>query len=172
MNGRFMAAVVGFMLMIGSSPLAVAGSACATGHARYDLMGAPGFTAGFVAQAPRRGWLTDAALFVHSAASGKTFWFLFDQGSARYVNLISTTDVTVPGWAPPSPDGGERPLRDMHYLAADSGLRFDAVPPRATAVAPTYILLPDLSETLWYGQKDGAKEAAPTAFFKLTACAP
>ena len=145
---------------------------CPTERARYELMGAPGFTAGFRPEPKRPGWPTDVSFFVRSAASGKTFWFLFDRGTARYVNMISTTDVTAPGWAPPDPDGGVRPLGDMHYLAADAALKFDPLAPRQGAPAPAYVLLPDLAEKLWYGQRDGAKEAAPTAFFKFKDCAP
>ena len=163
-------AVIALALALSSAALDA--PSCPIEKARYELMGAPGFTAGFRPEAKRAGWPSDVAFFVRSAASGKTFWFLFDAGTARYVNMISTTDVTAPGWAPPDPDGGVRPLGDMHYLAADLALTFDPLLPRQGAPAPAYVLLPDLAEKLWYGQRDGAKEAAPTAFFKFKDCAP
>lgn len=161
-------AAIAFAL-VGASP---ATQDCPTERARYELMGAPSFTAGFRPEPKRPGWLTDVSFFVRSAGSGKTFWFLFDAGTARYVNMISTTDLTAPGWVPPDPDGGVRPLDDMHYLAADAALTFDPNLPRQGAPAPAYVLLPDLSEKLWYGQRDGAKEGVATAFFKLKGCQP
>ncbi len=169
---RAVLAVLGFFLAFGAPAMASADAptGCKTATARYEMMGAPGFTAGFLPQAEHQGWQTDTAFFVRSAASGKSFWFLFDRGSARYINMISTTDVTAPGWAPPSPDGGVRPLGEMHYLAADRALTFDPELPRQDAPAPTYVLLPDLAQTLWHGQRNGAKEEAPTAFFKLVSC--
>lgn len=143
---------------------------CSAASARYEMMGAPGFTAGFRPTSNYPGWLTDVAFFVHSDHSKRTFWFLFDAGTARYINLISTTDVADASWTPPPHDGGDRPLGEMHYMAADSNLKFSLTLPRQTSPAPTYILLPDLSERLRYGQAGSAKEDVPVAFFKLTGC--
>jgi hypothetical protein len=172
MKARITAGAMTLLLAFSLADAASAAPAvgCKTARARYEMMGAPGFTAGFRPEPKRPGWLTDVSFFLRSAQTGKTFWFLFDEGSARYVNMISTTDVTAPGWAPPDPDGGARPLGEMHYLAADAALKFDPRLPRQDAPAPTYVLLPDLAETLWYRQRDGAKEAAPTAFLKLVGC--
>ena len=172
MKMRAMVGVLGLFLALGAPSLASADPApgCKTANARYEMMGTPGFTAGFLPQPKRQEWPTNVAFFVRSAQSGKTFWFLFDAGTARYVSLISTTDVTAPNWTPPDPDGGSRPLRDMNYLATDAALKFSLDLPRADAPAPAYVLLPDLAETLWYGQRDGAKEDAPTAFFKRVGC--
>jgi hypothetical protein len=55
----------------------------------------------------------------------------------------------------------------MHFLAA---LKLAPELPRQLAPAPTYVLLPDLAETVWYRQRDGTKERAPTAFFKVKTC--
>jgi hypothetical protein len=98
---------------------------------------------------------------------------MFDQGSARYVNLISTFDVTKPGWHPPGPDGpaSERPYGHMHYLSADQGLTFSLdFPTQRKPVLPMYILLPDLPELMWYGTPPMEREGAPLAFFKLQPC--
>ncbi len=169
---RAVAAVLGFFLALGSPGLASAdaSASCKTAHARYAMMGAPGFTAGFRPQPRHEGWQSDAAFFIHSDQSRKTFWFLFDGGTARYINLISTTDVTVPGWSPPPPEGGVRPLGSMHYMAADADLKFSLEIPRQATPAPTYVLLPDLSEKLRYGQAGPDQEDAPVAFFKLVGC--
>lgn len=111
MKTRVIAGVMSLFAALGAPALASAAAppACPTAKARYQLMDAPGFTAGFLAQPSHEGWLTDVAFFVRSAPSGKTYWFLFDRGSARYINMISTTDVTAPGWTPPDADGGPRP---------------------------------------------------------------
>ena len=170
MKTRVLAGVASLILTFGFASTAFAKTGCPTERARYELMGSPGFTAGFLPQARRPGWLTDVAFFVRSSQSGKTFWFLFDRGSAQYINMISTTDVTTPGWAPPDPDGGVRPLDEMHYLAADKALKFDPDLPSQGAPAPAYVLLPDLAENLRHGQKSGAGEHAPTEFFKLVGC--
>jgi hypothetical protein len=143
---------------------------CKVANARYEMMGAPGLTAGFRPVGNHPGWLTNVAFFVHSDQSKRTFWFLFDAGTARYITLISTTDVSAQGWTPPPPDGGDHPLGSMHYMGADSNLRFSMTLPRHTTPAPTYILLPDLSEKLRYGQAGAAKEDVPVASFKLKGC--
>jgi hypothetical protein len=149
---------------------AAAPTNCKAAGARYEMMGAPGLTAGFRPMASHTGWLTDVAFFVHSDHSKKTFWFLFDAGTARYINLISTTDVTQTSWTPPPPDGGDRALGEMHYMAADAALKFSLELPRQTTTPPAYILLPDLSEKLRYGQAGGDREDVPVAFFKLKGC--
>lgn len=173
MRARVAASILGILLTPTLATAKIAPSLpanCTTAHARYEMMGAPGFTAGFRPEPKRPGWLTDVAFFVRSDQSKKTFWFLFDVGTARYINLISTTDATAPDWAPPPPDGGARPLGEMHFMAADAALKFSLDLPRQSAAAPVYILLPDLSEKLRYGQKGLDQEEAPTAFFKLTGC--
>jgi hypothetical protein len=59
--------------------------------------------------------MLDLALMLTPSA-GLAYWFLFDEGSARYINLISTTDVTLKGWEPPMDAKGGRPLGEMHYF--------------------------------------------------------
>jgi hypothetical protein len=114
------------------------------------------------------GWLTDLAFYVRSAKSNKTYWFLFDQGTARYVNLISTEDVEKRGWSPPPSDGGVRPLGSMHYLASKDGLAYTLSLPDQRQAPPRYILLPDLPEVLWY--LANPREDVPVAVFKRVGC--
>lgn len=75
---------------------------------------------------------------------------MFDGGSARYVNMISTTDVKAPHWTPPTGDSGPRPLGEMHYFAWSGKYNFDEAYPQTNARAPERIFLPDLAETMWY----------------------
>ncbi len=157
-------------LLVAIASPASAKAVCKTAGAHYRMIDWPGFTARFIPIGKRPGWKSDVALEVGSRQSGRRYWFLFDGGTARYVNMISTTDVQGAGWAPPPPDGGDRPLREMHYMATNAGLRFDIDMPAAAQPAPTYILLPDLSEVLHYGQRGGPIDDAPTAFFKLEGC--
>lgn len=157
-------------LVLAFTGQASAAETCKTATARYRMIDWPGFTARFIPVGKREGWLTDVALEVRSRQSGRDYWFLFDGGTARYINMISTTNVERPGWTPPPPDGGERPLREMHYMATDAALRFDIDMPKAAKPAPAYILLPDLAEILHYGQRGGPIDDAPTAFFKLEGC--
>jgi hypothetical protein len=150
----------------------LAAPACSVAKAHYVSMADPRWTAGFAPITKNRDWISDVAFFVRSAESRRTYWFMFDQGSARYVNLISTFDVTRPGWHPPGPDGpaSERPYGEMHYLSADADLKFSLDVPFQKTSAPTYILLPDLPEWGWYRTPPMEREGAPLAFFKLQSC--
>ncbi|TWB37268.1 hypothetical protein [Nitrospirillum pindoramense] len=158
------AAAIGLMPAI-----AAAKSPCTIDRASYQLHGNPQFTAGFRDVGHHENWQSTLAFFVRSNSTGKTYWFLFDAGTARYINLISTTDVTAPGWHPPDPDGGTRPLGELHYFAANADLTFNESLPKAGDAAPDHILLPDLSEVMAY--KATPRETVQTAFFDNTGCA-
>jgi hypothetical protein len=116
----------------------------------------------------RSGWVSDLALGVRAAKGHATHWFLFDRGAARYVNLISTTDVTRKDWKPPSPDGGSRPLGEMHFLAATRDLHLLGDVPSSRDAAPSYLLLPDLPEVL--AHRGQPPENIELFFFKLAHC--
>ena len=133
------------------------------------MMHDPDVTAGFHRLDHHEELLSDLAFYVRSKRRGVTFWFLFDQGSARYINLISTTDVLAKGWAPPDPDGGVRPLPEMHVLLADADFVFAQEAPKSGAAPPAYILLPDLSETLHQSATPGWDIL--TDLFKFDGCA-
>lgn len=145
---------------------------CRAQDARYVAADDARYTAGFMLKPPGGAFISDLAFYVHSAVSGRTYWFLFDAGSARYISLISAMDVTAQDWQPPEPDGGPHrgPLRGtMHFLSADEGMRFSLFVPTSNAPPPSFIVLPDIQETLWYGQsqRDGASLGA----YRLTGCA-
>ena len=151
-----------------SLPVAAADGDCAIENAQYRLMHSSAVSAGFRAIPKHPEWLSGIAFYIRSNTTHRTFWFLFDAGSGRYVHLISTADVTGSDWAPPPPQGGPRPLREMLYMAADDDLRFSLVIPQQGSKAPTYILLPDLPERMWYEAEP--REAVPLDIFKLIRC--
>jgi len=162
---------VPFLVMAFSTP-ALAEGACPIERANYVSVDDPKFTAGFAIKPPGGQFVSDLAFYVHSGATSRTFWFLFDAGSARYMTLISTQDVTAKDWRPPDPDGPKNhpyPSFEMHYLQSDSGLHFRYNAPRYGQAAPAYILLPDLAERMWYAIEP--REGAPVGVFKLSNCA-
>lgn len=75
--------------------VASAESACEAAGATYVSVDDAGFTAGFAVMPPAR-YYRGLAPYVRSAATHRTFWFQFDSGSARYMNLMSIMDVTAP----------------------------------------------------------------------------
>jgi len=163
-------AIVMTVLLVAKPMGASATESCPVEHARYTMMDGSKFSAGFRAIPKTPDWLSDVAFFVHSGETDRTFWFLFDAGSGRHIYMHSTTDATKPGWRPPAPDGGERPLGQMLYLAANADLAFSLKLPASEQPAPTYVLLPDLPDVMWYRVPE-PRESTPLAFFKLTGCA-
>jgi hypothetical protein len=159
-------ALLGLILMLPHAACA----ACLAEHARYVSVDDAKFTAGFAVKPPGGEWRSDLAFYLHSAGSQRTFWFLFDAGSANYMNLISMGDINAPGWQVPGPDErkGRGPLMSMHYLQGDAGLHFRYDAPVRGQPALPYIFLPDLAETMWYSANP--RESAPAGIFKLTGC--
>jgi hypothetical protein len=110
-------------------------------------------------------------LSIHLQLAGKRdLWFLFDAGSARYISLISVTDPRMPGWLPPDPDGGKRPIAAQKFFAWNDDLKIYEDVPQAGTRAPKFILIPDLPETLQYGSRD--RLAIGAGIFKLDRCDP
>jgi hypothetical protein len=140
---------------------------CKTEYARYTMMREPGFTAGFKRLPSNAEWINNVAFYLHSRQSKHTYWFLFDRGSSPYINMISLPNPTKKPWKTPDPDG-PRVMEEMHYIPADRSLRFSIEIPTAEKAAPYYILLPDLTEVLWYSARP--RESGPLAFLKLTHC--
>lgn len=160
---------VGACLTIALPGMAAAATPCRVENAQYRLDLGSGFTAGFKKVGHYDGWVSDLALYVRSDATGAKYWFLFDEGAAPRVTLISTTDVETSGWSPPDPDGGERPLSETLYLQADAHDHFaENGPPQGGQVAPDKLLLPDLPAVI-----RGAltpEEAIGHGFFQYKAC--
>jgi hypothetical protein len=138
---------------------------CPIDQAQYRMMHNEAWSAGFRTIPKHREWLSDLAFFVHSEQVEKDFWFVFDQGNGVHVDiyLYSTADVTKPGWKPED-DG---PLSGyMRYFAADDDLVFTTEAPTRDDPAPTYILTPELMQSMWYGPY----LSAPLDMFKFVGC--
>jgi len=139
---------------------------CPIERAHYAYSEGPG-SADFKVLSQVDGFASPVALHLNLSGT-RDLWFLFDQGSARYVSLISVTDPTVPGWSPPDPDGGHRPIRDQKFFAWNDDLKIQEAMPQPGSPAPTYILVPDLPETLQYGVSE--RMAIGAGIFKLNRC--
>jgi hypothetical protein len=147
--------------------LAAAAAVCPLTEARYALRADRDVTAEF-RQAPIDGsWPGGVAFRVAFARSGHVYWFLPWSGGASGVDhLASTTAVDAPGWRPPDPDDGPRPLGDLTYIAADGGYAIQPGSPKRGGAAPLHILLPELGDRTWRAGRD----AAPMQFFDLVRC--
>ncbi len=170
MNSRVILAALALACPVLTASPVGAAQACPTEHARYELTADPTFTAGFHRIGKIEGVLSDLGFFIHSSRTGRTYWFFFDWGTARYINLISTNDFTAPGWRPDIDDGRKRPPPgDMHLLQADNHYRFSLELPKHHARPPAVILIPDLRRA--FADNGMHDEQPPLSFFRLTSCA-
>lgn len=142
-------------------------ASCKLANAHYTLSSDKSFTVTFAATGPLKGWLSNLALQV-SHGTESHYWFLFDAGSARYITLISTKDVTSAGWSPPTDDPTTRPLGEMHFFAWYARYRFLQTIPRADTAAPGSIFLPHLPEILAY--RASPRVAIPQGVFLRDRC--
>lgn len=126
--------------------------ACSFEQAHYRYSANPDIEVSFRKVGKQPDWISDLALQLKIRGSGRSYWFLFDGGSARYVNMISVEDVTAPGWTAPDGDGsrGRGTLGSMHFFAWSKKDVFFETIPKSGQPAPDTIFLPDLAETLWY----------------------
>jgi hypothetical protein len=159
-------AVRAFLIAAYISASAPALSACPIVDSSFS--GDRGAFATFRSVGRRPGWPSDIALGVRAGRGMPMHWFLFDRGSARYINLISTGDVSKKGWTPPSSDGGYRPLGEMHFVSATKTLVVSERIPTSQDAAPTYLLLPDLPEVLT--RRATPPEDIHLFFFRLRHC--
>jgi|SRR5579859_7640458 len=146
---------------------AVSLASCAFDHAHYVLRGDPQVTADFRPIDSGGDWPAGLAVRIRFGKSARAYWFLpWDGGTDGLQHLASTTDVEQPGWRPPSPDGGPRPLGDIDYIGTDRGYRVLDAAPHRSAPAAAHMLLPNLGDRTWHANFD----AAPKQFFDLTGC--
>jgi hypothetical protein len=141
--------------------------ACDIARARYHLSSLPTFELSFVNIGKKEDWLSDLALKL-TPNSGSSYWFLFDAGSARYTNLVSTRDVTSKDWSPSTGGSGGRPLGEMHYFSWSHNFQFDERVPKSGMHAPERIFLPDLAEVMWY--RASPRIDVPQGVFVLDQC--
>ena len=151
--------------LIATPVCAHAASSCPIEHAHYALRGRPDVTADLLAIPKVDGLLTNVVLRLQFAKDGDKVWGFFDQGSARFLNLISTTDATRPGWHPDDRGG---PLGEMHIWFADAKYELNYNLPTPGSAAPQHMFLPDLEEWMWYRAEP--RRSVPTAYFDLISC--
>lgn len=158
---------------------AVASLSCTVEQARYSMRTAPDITASFRDVNTKRAaggiddWPSHLAFRIHMAKTNRTYWFLPAPGGTNDLQyLVSTTDLDAPGWKPPNPDGGPRPLGDFDYIATDADYNvIDHIPLRG-GPAPAHILVPELGDRLWHQSPIiEPRDGAPKQFFDLVECA-
>jgi len=157
-------------------PLAVAAalSTCKVEHARYTLRTAPSVTAGFVAVKSGPDWPSRVAYWIDLGRTGRKIWYVpWEGGTDGRHNLASTTPVDAPGWTPPSPDGGPRPMGNTQYIGTNAAYGVIDHMPNRGEPAPAHILLPELDDALRHpADWKARRESVPTQFFDLTGCDP
>lgn len=149
MRSGFRAVAIMATALLGSLSSVRAAETCKLPNAHYTLSSDKRFSIRFIPVGKHEDWGSDVALRIDTKG-GPSYWFMFDGGSARYVNMISTTDVKASSWIPPTGDTGTRPMGEMHYFAWSGKYAFHAEYPQSTSAAPERIFLPDLSEAMWY----------------------
>lgn len=117
-------------------------------------------------------WPASLALKMHVGDSGRSYWWLpFSGGSNGRQHLASTTDVTAPGWRPPSgEDGRARPLGDVGYVAMDASYNITGAPLQRGGLAPAHFHIPDLRSALWYRTPPDRRDGESGQFFDLVSC--
>ena len=117
-------------------------------------------------------WPSDVAFRIHMGKTSRTYWFLpWPGGTDDQQHLASTTDVDAPGWKPPNPDDGPRPLGDLDYIATDAQYNVIDYIPRSGGPAPAHILIPRLGDALWHQIAHlNPRDGAPKQFFDLVGC--
>lgn len=95
-----------------------------------------------------RGQVSDLALRIRDERSGKDVgYYYFDEGSAPKISLISTTNVSVPGWRA-NPDGGIRPHGPATFIGMSSDGLIEQSPPSSRKTAPRFVIIPELGAVL------------------------
>lgn len=146
---------------------AFANTGCPIQFAHYKY-GWEGGVADFIMTRPAAGLRSKLSLHLFFKGVGEA-WFLFDQGNARYVSLISTEDVNSPTWTAPDPDSNRRrPLADQKYLAWNDDMRISNDPPVKGSMAPEYFVIPELPEALQFDQ--GKPEIIGAGIYKFDFC--
>ncbi len=144
-------------------------AACPIEHARYALRTQSAVTASFIRVDSGHDWPSGLAFGID--LEGRRLWFLpWPGGSDGEQNLASTLDPTRPGWAPPNPDGGPRPLGNFQYLGFDETYRLLSNIPLRGGRAPAHILLPNLDDGLRHPPGDQPRMSLARQFFDRVSC--
>ena len=143
---------------------AAALTACPVEDAQYALRHAPAVTASFRVIDRTDDWPSGVAMAIRDARSGQVSWWLPSVGGTNGLDyVVSTTDVTAPGYRPPVGDGGPRPAGVRTIVMTDA--RYDIVDgvPQRGQPAPAHMLFPDSA-----GSSD--KVFHDKQFFDLVGC--
>lgn len=147
---------------------------CPVGDANYSYTNGRG-RAEFVKIPKVFGIASQLAFHVtfHTQSGDHDYWFLFDSGNARFIPLVSTTDVRQPDWVPPSPDSNRsRPLVSApNFYAWSDDMKIMSTPPQIGTPAPEHIFLPGLADTLEFGMPAGKKVVIKAGMFVYKGCA-
>lgn len=135
-------------LLVGVAAISHA-HACSFEQAHYRYTANHDIEVSFKRLGKRSGWMSNLALHL-TIRGGASYWFMFDRGSAHYINMISVEDTSVPGWTASGNELPQGPLQAMHFFAWSKGGMFFESLPMEGLPAPDTIFLPDLSEALWY----------------------
>ncbi len=157
--------------MLAALLISAAVAVCPIEQAQYALRTEPTVVASFTPVDKVRDWPSGLAMRIDS--HGHRYWFLpFDGGTDGRQNLASTLDVTQPGWRPPSPDGGPRPIGNVEYLGFDTSYLLLFGAPKRGDRAPSHILLPHLDDSLRHAPSGIERDSIPRQFFDLVGCRP
>jgi|GEM_PF-3547519 len=165
--------IIASLVLLGMAGHSSAGAApaCPVLKARYVLKADASFTAGFAASARGKADL----LWVASAKTGATYWFLMDIGNGY-------TDTYLYAVADPATTGGEaRQLKQADDLITislyemDENLAVASQPAAGLATAPRYLFAPALGINLYYfssvfGRSANDREVMPRSLFELASC--
>ncbi|PIB96079.1 hypothetical protein [Caulobacter sp. X] len=155
--------------MLAALLITVAMTACPTEKAVYALRTEPAVTARFVPVASSQDW--SAGLALRLDVHGRRLWFLPAHGGTNGENyMISTPDPSAPGWKPPGPEAGPRPLGELQYMGFDKDYLLDLGVPHAGQRAPAHMLLPTLDDALRHPRNDADRDSIPRQFFDLVSC--
>jgi hypothetical protein len=155
--------------MLAAVFLSAAFITCPIEDARYALRTEPSVAARFLRVDSGPDWPQGLALRLDF--HGRREWFLpWNGGSDGRQNMSSIPDPTTPGWKPPSPDGGPRPLGDFEYVGLDATYLLLEAAPKPGSVAPAHFLLPHLDDALRHPPGDRPRDSIPRQFFDLVAC--
>jgi hypothetical protein len=143
---------------------AASATQCPAENGHYVLRHVPDVSAHFREVDSGPDWPSGLALAVRSKKSGLVTWWLpWNGGTNNLQNLASTTDVSAPGWRPPNPDGGPRPLGNRQFLALDADYNIMPSVPRLGRPAPAHFLIPESGSS-------GDRVFPEKQFFDLVSC--
>lgn len=151
---------------------------CKAGKAQYILKGQPDFTLHFE---PAGDWTSAASdlLMVIKTPAKKTHKFsMTASNGAHRLYAIPLAQLEAERAAE---EAGQ--TQDVEEETEDSSIHFDGFtakhetlqsPPNAKDIAPSWLFLPELRSTLWYGYsslgKEAVQEGMDLALFELKGC--